>query len=272
MDEGNTCHGMRDYRTFKGVNAMINLDLFQIFSDVDGRYGALAEVHTHSNLVVCPVCKSRKFEQEELDSPRLFVTYAQKKWPDFLGGGRTVIISERVVNDLVDNNITGFRTVKLKSYSVKPANKPAPMPYYYLIATGQALLNPVLPYENSTVVCSACGCWNLKHTLPNNIEVGCYPLKIIKWDGQDFANTFIEKTFWPCCSRKVIELAHNKQWTNFGFSLPYSGCPQIRHLKKNWAELFLTGLKKDFQARLDKFPQFNLPMPDFLLQVPDQPL
>ena len=250
---------------------MINLDLFQIFTGSE-HYGALAEVHTDNNVIICPMCKCRKLEPAELDSPDLVVTYARKKWPDCLSGGKTVIISERVVNDLVANNITGFQVVKLEFYSVKPASKPAPMPYYYFKATGQAEFNPVIPYNTPNVVCPACGCWNPKYKLPNGVDVSFYPLKIKKWDGQDIVNGFYITSFWPCCSRRVIKLAHEKQWTNFGFTLPRTGCAQVNYLTPNWEELVLVELKKDFQARLDKFPQFNLPMPEFLLQVPDQPL
>ena len=251
---------------------MINLDLFHISTDRDGRYGALAEMYAYSNEIICPVCKCHKYEPKKLDSNRMVVTYAQKKWPDYLYCTNTDIVSERVVNDLVANNITGFQAIKMEFESIKPASKPAPMPYYYLQATGQAELLPVLPYDVPNLVCPVCGCWNRNYTLPNGVEVCFYPLKINKWDGQDFVNGFCEMRYRTCCSRRFIELAHTKKWTNFEFILPNTWYALARHKKSNREELLLQGLKKDFQARLDKFPQFNLPMPDFLLQVPDQPL
>lgn len=243
---------------------MLNLELFWLTTSV-GQFSAMTDVNWRVDSEdVCPVCKLKKYKTTPI--PELRVRYAQKKWPDIIYCINSQVVSERVINDLVDNNITGFEAVKMDFVEVTPKNKPAPMPYYCLQLTGHATFRPLLPPDIVCHTCPICGSWDSGETLSNGMKVFYYLYEILSWDGQDIVRARREQSSLVCCSRRVIELARKKEWTNFEFLRPDILNVRVRHTEANWEELLLMDLKKEC---LKYCPQNNIPIPEFLLQVPD---
>ena len=247
---------------------MMNLELFCI-SNLTACWEVNASVRSDTVKTLCQTCNRARYSQRKIYYDRLVIDLADGKWPDIIGCFECNVVSERVVNDLVDNNITGFEAEKFTKLVITPKNIPASMSYYHLKATGCAAFLPILPPELPNPVCPACGCWDINYRFQNGTWLSNYPYKIAHWDGQDIVDVRYKIAGMDCCSRRVIELARLKRWTNFNFTHPNTCNVRVWYPQPNWEELFLVDLKKEWMSR---FPKINLPIPDFFLKIQDSPV
>jgi len=233
---------------------MINTDLYIVHLFV-ARFTARAEIDSNGYTTRCPRCRGWKSGMS-IVNPKIKLKNTQKIWPDFINSTHREIVSERVVNDLIQNNISGFDAIKLDCIEVIPKNNRPPMSYYLLSVHGQAFLRPILPNGIIDPTCPECGCWDSNHILSNGKRIHNYPLKIFYWDGQDIANTKFEETSLICFSKRVVELARKKEWTNFQFLLPGTNNIHIQLSNPNWQQLLLIELKNEYMEHFFEYNKF----------------
>ena len=183
----------------------------------------------------CEGCE-RGWQQEDLDT-----TYAvaegkkAKIWPDFLLGF-TLIISERVLEDLIANGITGYISHKVRMDRIdSPRLQKIPSPDYYLLEmTGHVEVDRQWFDEGEGFICPVCHIWTPKQGGKYGFGARMLVPLMETWDGSDFLHIRQPFVGRYLCTRRVVELARARRWFNASIS-PITPRPfQVNLESDNW--------------------------------------
>lgn len=242
----------------------INTQLFQIVAS-GAKFSTFVEYTPNVSRRPCPACGiSRGIVSYHHDT--LSVECVQSRWPDVLVAGEwssSCVVSEGVLSDLIDSNLTGFEYKPFPLPLITQLKWRPTFAYYLLDTSADALLVPILPDSFIDKICPVCGQWNYDEKLPDGSQVGMYPLALKSWDGSDFVAARWSRSRRLCCSRRVVDLAVRRKWSNIEFVL-LGTCPQckISVSTSSWKEklhIQLVDYKDKFESRNGFQCDFGIP-------------
>lgn len=178
----------------------------------------------------CPICKNNNVVVEGDYSQASCTLSAEnaKFFPDFVAGIGYCVISERMKLDLEENFITGFiahRTRVAYKAGFACEFRTRKIPSYYLLEVTGCIDIDRGRFDNSEgQLCEGCGNW--KPRAGSKVGYGektRIPL-IETWNGGDFIRQHNISTGALRCSRRLADLAAEKQWTGFGIKIMSWGC------------------------------------------------
>ena len=169
-------------------------------------------------------------------------------WPMSLRSFRSILLHEKVVKELVENNITGAIFHKILRIEGKILDHLPPPPDYYMIEPLNFFdFDPSL--EEFEIL--KCGCGAQQKMFGDYKKP--FQLKENSWDGSDiFSINNVNYSSWICVSRNVVDVLLKNEWkSQFWFgSRAFPGIT-IKDFSDTWYEDTLG------QLRI-KFPDLNL--------------
>lgn len=163
----------------------------------------------------CPQCGSVQYS---LEGAFDIVIDEGSKYPDVLGCAEYpfLIVSEAVVSDWQKAGISSFHTypVGIADVQARKLRGVAPPHYLRVEIDGRCQIDLEASGAHVTERCSVCG-----HV---TIEPPMFPGFHMAADSWDGAPLFRDPELFPrvnFCTRKVVELARSRQWTNIRFEL-----------------------------------------------------
>ena len=199
--------------------------------------------------VPCPECGHTLCEKTFKENCTAHLTHADRPWPDILRSPENPVwaVSSRVVADMEAEHITGYRLHPLVLSGV--AKKYRPKTDYWLleICGGIVKFDAVLPPELEKWRCARCRSIDLDG-ICKQLGVQCYydkayDVDISLYGDEDWATSFFDGSIeLKVCSRRIVELAHRKGWTNAHFgvlhNLIYANV-NVDYLASNWYDLLV---------------------------------
>lgn len=171
----------------------------------------------------CPILLTEKYigknrtgellygKYENFDFPVIFQqkkSYGGKKMTDFLNtgwGGKLAPISDKVLNLLIENNITGWKTYPIRVFDKKGVEIHG---YHGLSITGRCkdldltLLKERVDYQ-------------YRESGPVYSYYKGYPLDLSTWDGSDMF--LLSGTYWRFINKKVYSIFKKNKVSNIKF-------------------------------------------------------
>ena len=153
---------------------------------------------------------------------------------DYLGGFQSVI-SERMLRDLEEHRMTGFVAHRLPIEAVESRKlKQLPMPTYFLLeVVGLVDIDRARFDEFDGNLCPTCHKWTPRKGGKYRWGDKTRLPVLDTWDGSDFVMTRNIESGMRYCSRRVLDLAREKQWSGFSVDAFTSGFPRVNHLDPN---------------------------------------
>jgi len=198
-------------------------------------YNLMIQFSDYEDEHQCPVCERRYWTPR--GTPIIRISALTRAWPDFMETPlRTsaFFVSERVLDTLEQESITGYKAVQAKFEEIPP-NVPPPGNYYDLQFTTHLKLrdmrDPVKPW--SCHFCSAQHNARVMQAVPNHV-------KWDSWDGTDFILVGRRPRSDLRVSRSVIDLANMHRWTGLklwasnGEDRLLKPVVEINHLSDRW--------------------------------------
>ncbi len=177
----------------------------------------------------CPDCGNHNIALvSDYAGARATLSGTEATWfPECIRAPGYMVVSERVRNDLEENDIRGYVAHRVRvspGFDFALRGQPIP-PYYLLEFTGRFDLDRRRFDNFEGQLCPNCHLW--KPTKGGKFGYGSknlFPL-LESWNGGDFLLQGNIDSGVKYCTRKVAELAREKKWTGFGISIMSWGCP-----------------------------------------------
>jgi len=199
-------------------------------------YDLMSQFSAYEDEHQCPVCQRSYWTP--MGTPTICTSELTLAWPDFMETPlRTsaFFVSERVLDTLDRENITGYKAVQAEFKEIPPNVPPPGCNYFDLhFDTHFKLRNmrdPVKPW--SCHYCDALHNSDSPIGFPDNVEWD-------SWDGTDFVVWGLRPGAGLRVSRRVVNLAHEHRWTGVRITPCFEGDdsrgpgPIIDHLGDKW--------------------------------------
>lgn len=180
-------------------------------------------------------------------------------FPDWISGVAQTVVSEKVLGDLLANQMTGFRPHRLHSLKVTPQLKlhPEPWPTYYLLEiTGKINYDRHYYDENEGGTCS--GCQKLTAKPGGKYMWGGDDSRKVpeeeSWSGDDLMRSYNIKTGYLYLSRRLVDLGLEKEWSCFGAG-SFDGQWILPLKKDTWFEDYERFFDEQIVPEYQKLPQ-----------------
>jgi hypothetical protein len=227
------------------------LTLFKLEGVSEKSIGTTVFFGLRSQQEKCPTCGSGMVGRKDWDGASAHIIGPEAdSYNDYLGGFQSVI-SERMLRDLEERGMTGFVAHRLPIEAVEsPKLKRQPMPNYFILeVVGRVDIDRARFDEFDGNLCPTCHKWTPrkggKYRWGDKTRI---PV-LDTWDGSDFVMTRNIESGSRYCSRRVLDLAREKQWSGFSVVAFTSGLPSVDHVDPN-------GLEEFEAAARAKYPEF----------------
>ena len=162
----------------------------------------------------CPTCKRQVVKEEIYEGEDAFLIDGAKKFPDFMqfcGAGTYFIVSERVMNVLRENNVSGFEEAKKVPLYRSRYRKliKQEQEYYIINITGSIDLNLKAMALKRKHVCPECGSFDWSR---QRLYIFDSVFDMNTWDGSDICRI---KSFpgYVMISDKLKEIFEEHKFT-----------------------------------------------------------
>jgi hypothetical protein len=221
--------------------------LFQIFSvchvysdDIPGMYSSTVVLSKRE----CELCGKWWKDYDESRSSLMVPPEIRRwpvMWPDFKWAR---IVHERVVEVMLREGLTGFRAHRLPWFymgspddlGIKPIKGEDLPTYCVLEITGRVDANLYEMDNEEVSTCAGCGRRTFRKGKSYPQAKRIVPVDGT-WDGSDICMWRNYGVSEWLCSRRLIDLAAEHQWTNVVFGSPCPGFRLESPVPKNWLEI-----------------------------------
>jgi hypothetical protein len=220
--------------------------LFQLWAN-----GGSATVYgLTSTLHKCPVCGQGNVGRENWEQAKVdLISKDAEIYSDWIGGLET-LINRKVWDDLKSAGIKGYEAHPVTILDIEsPILKKKETPEYFILEPlGRVDLDRNIFDEFDGDLCEFCHKWTPRKGGKYRFGEKMTVPVLETWDGLDLVKTNNIKSGRSYCSQRIIDLAHERQWTGFS-ARGCTGHLQVNHMSLSWLAEF------EANARV-KYPQF----------------
>lgn len=200
----------------------------------------------------CPTCKQGMVGRKNWEAATVEILNEDAEfYVDWVGGLET-LISRVVYDDMKQAGISGFRAhpVPIDIVRSDKLREQVAPDYFALEVLGEVDIDRQLFDEYDGNLCDTCGRWSPKNGGKYGFgEKNTIPI-LETWDGSDLVKVNNIKSTYLYCSRRVIDLARERNWTGFSARIfGGAGSVVVNHKSPTWLEEFEAVVRA-------KYPEF----------------